>query len=215
MTVTELLNHLQALGVRLTVAGERLRVDAPVGVLTADLREALATHKTEVMAVLAQRNEFNEMNESRLAALTPHSLRSLNSSPSSGEAGTSGALPKAGAPDRAVVARWRRVLSKGLRHWDDETLTALASWHLVVAFDRGGAGRFRQYLPASLTQLTDDELAAIIDWPALAMLEATLRRNDAREAAKLSRGAQRLAAWWNARPGRSAPLSAQPDLPEE
>jgi TubC N-terminal docking domain len=49
MTPLELLTTLHGLGVTLTPWVDRLRVDAPAGVLTDDLRQALRTHKTALL----------------------------------------------------------------------------------------------------------------------------------------------------------------------
>jgi hypothetical protein len=52
MNVAELLVELKARGVMVEAAGGRLRVDAPKGAVTPDLREALAECKAEVLAML-------------------------------------------------------------------------------------------------------------------------------------------------------------------
>ncbi len=52
MNAAELLSDLDDLGVRLEVQGDRLRVDAPRGVLTPELRHHLATYKAAVMQAL-------------------------------------------------------------------------------------------------------------------------------------------------------------------
>lgn len=52
MTAAVLLADLRARGVRLAAVGARLRVEAPRGVLTEADREALAAHKTAVLAEL-------------------------------------------------------------------------------------------------------------------------------------------------------------------
>ena len=52
MTTLELLENLQNRGVELTPDGDLLRWRAPAGALTPALRQALASHKTEVLAHL-------------------------------------------------------------------------------------------------------------------------------------------------------------------
>lgn len=52
MTVMEILNELHSRGVTVEAAGDRLRVDAPKGAVTPELREALAERKTEVLALI-------------------------------------------------------------------------------------------------------------------------------------------------------------------
>ena len=47
-----LLQDLQALGVRLAAEGEVLQVDAPRGVLTAELRAALVAHKPDLLTCI-------------------------------------------------------------------------------------------------------------------------------------------------------------------
>ncbi len=52
MTPTELIADLRARGIILSVVDSRLRVDAPRGVITADIREWIATHKAKLMELL-------------------------------------------------------------------------------------------------------------------------------------------------------------------
>lgn len=52
MTPTMLLARLSALGVRLSASGERLRTEAPKGVLTPDLLALLREHKEGLLAAL-------------------------------------------------------------------------------------------------------------------------------------------------------------------
>ena len=58
MTPSQLLADLQTRGIRVTVAGERLRVDAPRGALTADLRAKLTANKSQILAQLRQGNLY-------------------------------------------------------------------------------------------------------------------------------------------------------------
>ena len=57
MTVAELVAHLRALDVRLSVEGDRLRCSAPKGVLTDELRGQLATRKVELLGWLREHGE--------------------------------------------------------------------------------------------------------------------------------------------------------------
>ena len=52
MTLDELIATLQAHHILLAAIGDRLKVDAPAGTLTAELRDALAQHKTALLARL-------------------------------------------------------------------------------------------------------------------------------------------------------------------
>ena len=52
MNADLLLTDLLARGVRITAAGERLIVDAPKGVVTDELRQSIADHKLELLALL-------------------------------------------------------------------------------------------------------------------------------------------------------------------
>ena len=52
MSAVDLLATLRARDCELTAAGERLRVEAPAGALTPDLRAALAEHKAEILTEL-------------------------------------------------------------------------------------------------------------------------------------------------------------------
>ena len=62
MTSVELLQTLQENGVSLAIQGDRLKVDAPAGALTLELREAVAAHKTSLMTLMSQRHsEANQL----------------------------------------------------------------------------------------------------------------------------------------------------------
>jgi len=52
MTATALLDELRTKGVHLTVEGEHVAVDAPKGVLTDDVRQAIRQHKPELLDLL-------------------------------------------------------------------------------------------------------------------------------------------------------------------
>lgn len=52
MNAGELLVELRSRGVLIEPAGDRLKVDAPKGAITKELREALAACKSEVLAIL-------------------------------------------------------------------------------------------------------------------------------------------------------------------
>jgi hypothetical protein len=54
MTASKLLADLRTRGVRIDVTGDKLLVDAPEGVLTAELVEWLREHKTEVIVLRGQ-----------------------------------------------------------------------------------------------------------------------------------------------------------------
>jgi hypothetical protein len=54
MSATVLLDELRTKGMHLTIAGEHLAVDAPKGVLTDDVRQAIRQHKAALLALLAQ-----------------------------------------------------------------------------------------------------------------------------------------------------------------
>jgi hypothetical protein len=57
MTATTILAQLQASGVSLgVVAPDRLRVEAPRGVVTAEVQATLAKHKAEIIAELRRRD---------------------------------------------------------------------------------------------------------------------------------------------------------------
>src|SRR5437899_1424089 len=60
MTVTTLLDALHTKRVQLTVDGERLAVDAPIGVLTDALRQAIRQHKAALLTLLAQPAPAND-----------------------------------------------------------------------------------------------------------------------------------------------------------
>jgi hypothetical protein len=52
MTAMDVLAAVESAGIRLEVRGETLRVDAPAGRVTAELRAALAAHKATLLRIL-------------------------------------------------------------------------------------------------------------------------------------------------------------------
>jgi len=56
MTPSDLLLSLEEKGVSITISGERLKVDAPVGVLTPELRCVILNNKTSLMDLMSQRH---------------------------------------------------------------------------------------------------------------------------------------------------------------
>ncbi len=52
MTPTNLLTELERRNVKVSLAGDKLRVEAPAGVLTPDLKEVLIKHKPLIMVLL-------------------------------------------------------------------------------------------------------------------------------------------------------------------
>src|SRR5688572_11703906 len=68
MTVQSLMQRCSELGIKLALKGDddsRLLVDAPKGTLTAPLREELAAHKPELIAILKSRNQENSITQTR------------------------------------------------------------------------------------------------------------------------------------------------------
>jgi hypothetical protein len=66
MTATQILDDLRGRAVALTSNGDRLKIDAPLGVLTDEDRQAIRTHKAELLALLDQAYENIEMHDSAL-----------------------------------------------------------------------------------------------------------------------------------------------------
>src|ERR671918_134034 len=53
MSALALMRDLQAAGVVLEVRDRRLHVDAPAGLITPEMRDSIARHKAELLAMLA------------------------------------------------------------------------------------------------------------------------------------------------------------------
>jgi len=53
MTAVEVLTELERLNVKVSLNGDKLRLQAPVGVITPALKEAILEHKPELIAVLS------------------------------------------------------------------------------------------------------------------------------------------------------------------
>jgi hypothetical protein len=58
MTLTELLDTTTAAGIRLEAQGDRLHVEAPAGIVTANLRDELARHKPALLTLLRPVTEY-------------------------------------------------------------------------------------------------------------------------------------------------------------
>ncbi|MFN8626032.1 MAG: hypothetical protein U0587_08640 [Candidatus Binatia bacterium] len=54
MTAETLLDSLRQLGATVTVQGDKLRIEAPAGTVTPELRRTLADHKPELLALLSR-----------------------------------------------------------------------------------------------------------------------------------------------------------------
>ncbi|MEW6212388.1 MAG: hypothetical protein AB1631_28945 [Acidobacteriota bacterium] len=59
MTATELLTNLQQKGIRLEARGDRLRY-APASAVTPELREVLAAHKAQLLALLKEETKHQQ-----------------------------------------------------------------------------------------------------------------------------------------------------------
>lgn len=62
MDANTLFKRLQELGCELQADGDRLRVDAPKGILSDELCEAIRRHKPEIVALLQSREKENVRN---------------------------------------------------------------------------------------------------------------------------------------------------------
>ncbi|WP_324718205.1 hypothetical protein U7230_07060 [Carboxydochorda subterranea] len=58
MDAAALLHALRARGIVLSAVGERLRVEAPRGLVTPELRAALTAHKAAILALLQQESQW-------------------------------------------------------------------------------------------------------------------------------------------------------------
>ena len=110
MNAGDLLHQLQALGVVLIPEGDRLRIDAPAGVLTPDLRQALATQKSALLQLLSQPAGTSVSGCARCQDIE--------------------------ARAREVLGVVRPCLPRGLQRVPDEQLLHLAAWSLMVSFER-------------------------------------------------------------------------------
>ena len=109
MTATVLLDALRTKGVHLTVEGEHVAVDAPKGVLTDDVRQAIRQHKAALLALLTQPAPANAV-----AAIAP---RTQEARPSQEHVPPSPPLYPGhpmGTPLRPGQQVW-------LYRWDDQT----------------------------------------------------------------------------------------------
>ena len=67
MTTADLLERLRQLDVRLWTEGDRLRFNAPEGILTAELRSELAARKREIIEVLSKLRSVDNQSHANLA----------------------------------------------------------------------------------------------------------------------------------------------------
>ena len=75
MTPTALLRELEHRQVSLEVIGDRLRWKAPKGVLTAELRQAMQDHRTELLQLLQYRSQPHSRTDNSLKSdllVEPH-----------------------------------------------------------------------------------------------------------------------------------------------
>ena len=113
MTASELITHLRLLDVTLAVDGEQLRVNAPKGVLGAELREAIAQAKPELLAWLGAEARRSEMSEAAPLSFAQQRMWLLDQMQDDASAYViRGALRLQGPLDVAVL---RRVLDTIVR----------------------------------------------------------------------------------------------------
>lgn len=67
MSVIDLITDLAARGAHLSIVGDELRVDAPNGTLTAELRQTITDHKGELIEALRLRSQFSDDEFGRMA----------------------------------------------------------------------------------------------------------------------------------------------------
>ena len=64
MTGEQLMQEIVALGGQLSINGDRVRVEAPEGVLTPELKAAITEHKAELLELLRQQNNATYLDDS-------------------------------------------------------------------------------------------------------------------------------------------------------
>lgn len=58
MNAVALIRQCKAIGIQIQARGDRLHVEAPAGILTPDLRQAIADHKADLLALHAIRKRL-------------------------------------------------------------------------------------------------------------------------------------------------------------
>lgn len=117
MTVHEVVAETSRLGIVVEARGDRLHVKAPHGVLTSELRDALARHKVALLSRLAPVTEFvylrGGLTVPRLALELAIDLERRGFRQSIDAAGDYQIEPRNGLSDgdRARIARWRLHLN--------------------------------------------------------------------------------------------------------
>lgn len=71
MTLIDLLSELRTQGVVITVEGDRLHCNSPRGVLTAEIRKELASHKSEIIRLLGEASQLRDVRLHRDASECP------------------------------------------------------------------------------------------------------------------------------------------------
>ncbi len=151
MTAAEVLAETRRRGILLSVRGDRLRYDAPVGVMQAELRAALVEHKAELLTLLgSDPHRGPEATERNPARLYPHLGRRVSTPRGAGRlwqafGERAGVVLDADAkrvsfflPEQIFVgaeAGHRRRVPPGA--WGD---AAARHFHPIHAASRGGGG---------------------------------------------------------------------------
>lgn len=58
MTLIKLVNELERRNVKLSLAGDKLRLEAPAGVLAPELKRAISKHKDELVKLLSGNGQY-------------------------------------------------------------------------------------------------------------------------------------------------------------
>ncbi|MFB2837774.1 amino acid adenylation domain-containing protein, partial [Floridanema evergladense] len=75
MNLNQFLSDISDQGVKLWVEGEQLRVNAPKGFITPEIRELLVKHKAELIPLLQQQNRSTTDSELTITKVDTHALR--------------------------------------------------------------------------------------------------------------------------------------------
>jgi hypothetical protein len=166
MSAEALMKVCEDLGIRLARAGDRLKVDAPRGVVTPELRADLTNHKSALIAILRAREEGSQRQVPLRTPLPPPVSRPFRSitGPDTAELvdpGSRGAAPggrRAESSEPASAAddaRFRRE-AQTLRHAAEELAQMRAADEAARRTDteaqRNGAAAIATHVPAVADQ---------------------------------------------------------------
>jgi hypothetical protein len=170
MNLPELHGHVHRLGIKLSVCGDRLHFQALPGVVTPEIKSALAEHKAALVAMLARPEQPELLGPRELAATHEQGYAPIvepTAAPLDGEGEALLCLPSHWWRDRVArwPTRWRAAWGLLANAIQDQDQTA--TWDVA---ERGALSLLGdRYDPEADPQHVLDAITEMLGWPRIVL----------------------------------------------